>query len=100
MSLECTGGIHGDNSCATAIDNYCDDGANMNCVTGNNGNCTTTGPPAHNDICDFNTDCEQARLELEDALEQRVHLFLFVTVHKKWVEDPERYREMGLDFNE
>ena len=43
---------------------------------------------------------EQARLELEDALEQRVHLFLFVKVRKKWVEDPERYREMGLDFNE
>ena len=43
---------------------------------------------------------EQARLELEDALEQRVHLFLFVKVRKKWVEDPERYREMGLNFNE
>jgi GTP-binding protein Era len=43
---------------------------------------------------------EQARLELETALEQRVHLFLFVKVRKKWAEDPERYREMGLDFSE
>ena len=43
---------------------------------------------------------EQARHELEAALEQRVHLFLFVKVRKKWVEDPERYREMGLDFSD
>ena len=43
---------------------------------------------------------EQSRHELEEALEQRVHLFLFVKVRKKWVEDPERYREMGLDFSD
>lgn len=43
---------------------------------------------------------EQARRELEGALEQRVHLFLFVKVRKKWAEDPERYREMGLDFSD
>ena len=42
---------------------------------------------------------EQARGELEDTLDQRVHLFLFVKVRKNWVEDPERYREMGLDFS-
>jgi GTP-binding protein Era len=27
-----------------------------------------------------------------------VHLFLFVKVRERWGEDPERYREMGLDF--
>ncbi len=39
-----------------------------------------------------------ARTELEEAMECRVHLFLFVKVREKWLEDPERYREMGLDF--
>ena len=39
-----------------------------------------------------------ARAELEEALERRVHLFLFVKVREKWPDDPERYREMGLDF--
>lgn len=41
---------------------------------------------------------EGSRLELEKLLEARVHLFLFVKVREKWQEDPERYREMGLDF--
>jgi GTP-binding protein Era len=27
-----------------------------------------------------------------------VHLFLFVKVRERWGEDPERYREMGLDY--
>jgi GTP-binding protein Era len=27
-----------------------------------------------------------------------VHLFLFVKVREKWADDPERYREMGLDW--
>ena len=27
-----------------------------------------------------------------------VHLFLFVKVRSNWADDPERYREMGLDF--
>jgi len=39
-----------------------------------------------------------AREELEEMLERRVHLFLFVKVREKWLDDPERYREMGLDF--
>ena len=38
-----------------------------------------------------------ARLDLEKFLETRVHLFLFVKVREKWAEDPERYREMGLE---
>ena len=28
----------------------------------------------------------------------RVHLFLFVKVREKWTEDPERYRELGIEF--
>ena len=27
-----------------------------------------------------------------------VHLFLFVKVRENWSDDPDRYREMGLDF--
>lgn len=41
---------------------------------------------------------EAARLELERELGARVHLFLFVKVREAWQDDPERYREMGLDF--
>jgi GTPase len=41
---------------------------------------------------------EAARKELEAMLGQRVHLFLFVKVRRKWLEDPERYQELGLDF--
>ena len=41
---------------------------------------------------------EAARKELEGMLGQRVHLFLFVKVRAKWLEDPERYQELGLDF--
>jgi GTPase len=41
---------------------------------------------------------ELARTELEEMLGCRVHLFLFVKVREKWLDDPERYREMGLDF--
>jgi GTP-binding protein Era len=29
-----------------------------------------------------------------------VHLFLFVKVREDWGDDPERYREMGLEFPE
>lgn len=39
-----------------------------------------------------------AREELSEILETKVHLFLFVKVRERWVDDPERYREMGLDF--
>ncbi|MEO1066208.1 MAG: GTPase Era [Pseudomonadota bacterium] len=39
-----------------------------------------------------------ARRELSNILERPVHLFLFVKVREKWLDDPERYREMGLDF--
>lgn len=40
-----------------------------------------------------------ARKELEEILDRRVHLFLFVKVREKWADDPERYRDWGLDFD-
>jgi GTPase len=39
-----------------------------------------------------------ARKEIEAAAEQKIHLFLFVKVRENWLDDPERYREMGLEF--
>lgn len=42
---------------------------------------------------------QAARKELMEILEQNVHLFLFVKVRDNWGNDPERYREMGLDFS-
>jgi GTP-binding protein Era len=39
-----------------------------------------------------------ARKEIIEAAGQKVHLFLFVKVREHWADDPERYREMGLDF--
>ncbi len=40
----------------------------------------------------------EARREIAGVLEQPVHLFLFVKVREGWGDDPERYREMGLEF--
>ncbi|HEV7434052.1 MAG TPA: GTPase Era [Pseudorhizobium sp.] len=39
-----------------------------------------------------------SRKELQQILEQPVHLFLFVKVRENWGDDPERFREMGLEF--
>jgi len=39
-----------------------------------------------------------ARKELMEMYEVPVHLFLFVKVREKWGDDPERYREMGLEW--
>jgi GTP-binding protein Era len=41
---------------------------------------------------------QAARIELSSALGQKVHLFLFVKVRENWADDPERYREMGIEF--
>lgn len=41
----------------------------------------------------------ESRKELEEILDTKVHLFLFVKVREKWGDDPERYRDWGLDFN-
>jgi GTPase len=40
----------------------------------------------------------QARKEISSLIEKPVHLFLFVKVREGWADDPERYREMGLEF--
>jgi GTP-binding protein Era len=42
---------------------------------------------------------EAARKELEEMMERRVHLSLFVKVRENWTDDPARYREWGLDFD-
>jgi GTP-binding protein Era len=39
-----------------------------------------------------------ARTEIGEVAGVPVHLFLFVKVRERWAEDPERYREMGLEF--
>jgi GTP-binding protein Era len=39
-----------------------------------------------------------SRKELMELFEHPVHLFLFVKVREGWGDDPERYREMGLEF--
>lgn len=41
-----------------------------------------------------------AREELETFLERKVHLFTRVLVREKWMDDAERYSEMGLDFRD
>jgi GTP-binding protein Era len=40
-----------------------------------------------------------AQEELKDILGRDVHLFLFVKVRENWGDDPERYRDWGLDFS-
>lgn len=40
-----------------------------------------------------------ARLELEEALDRRVHLMTHVKHSKDWMNDPSRYRDWELDFN-
>ncbi len=40
----------------------------------------------------------EARKEISALIEKPVHLFLFVKVREGWGDDPERYREMGLEF--
>jgi GTPase len=39
-----------------------------------------------------------ARKEIAEIVDKPVHLFLFVKVRDGWADDPERYREMGLEF--
>jgi GTP-binding protein Era len=39
-----------------------------------------------------------ARKEISKLIEKPVHLFLFVKVRENWSDDPERYREMGVEF--
>jgi GTP-binding protein Era len=39
-----------------------------------------------------------SRKEISEILGVPVHLFLFVKVRENWGDDPDRYREMGLEF--
>jgi GTPase len=41
---------------------------------------------------------EEARREIAEIVGVPVHLFLFVKVRENWGDDPDRYREMGLEF--
>ena len=41
-----------------------------------------------------------AREEMEEFLGRKVHLFLQVKVRPNWLEEAERYSEMGLDFKD
>ena len=43
---------------------------------------------------------QAARLELVEFLDRPVHLFLQVKVRPNWLEEPERYTEMGLDYKD
>lgn len=42
---------------------------------------------------------QAARREIEDLLEERVRLFLYVKVRENWIDDPARYSDWGLNFN-
>ncbi|HZH53503.1 MAG TPA: GTPase Era [Microvirga sp.] len=41
---------------------------------------------------------QAARREISEIAEAPVHLFIYVKVRENWSDDPERYREMGLEF--
>ncbi len=43
---------------------------------------------------------QAARSELETFLGRKIHLFLQVKLREKWLEEAERYSEMGLDFKD
>lgn len=43
---------------------------------------------------------QQARAEIATFLDRPVHLFLTVKVRPNWLEEAERYSEMGLDFKD
>ncbi|MBE89754.1 MAG: GTPase Era [Rhodospirillaceae bacterium] len=41
----------------------------------------------------------EARMDLKEMLDRNVHLFLFVKVREKWMDDRERFEPWGLNFN-
>ncbi|MCC3860663.1 GTPase Era [Pseudemcibacter aquimaris] len=43
---------------------------------------------------------KMAREELEELLDRKVHLFIFVKVRKGWGDDKERYQNMGLEWSD
>lgn len=42
---------------------------------------------------------QTAQAEMEGSFGQPIHLFLFVKVRENWIDDPERYRNLGLEFD-
>jgi GTP-binding protein Era len=42
---------------------------------------------------------QAAQKEMEEAFGQPIHLFIFVKVRENWLDDPERYRNLGLEFD-
>jgi len=43
---------------------------------------------------------QSARAEISEFLGRTVHLFLQVKVRPNWLEEPERFKEMGLEFRD
>lgn len=41
---------------------------------------------------------ELARAEMEEVFGRKVHLFLFVKVREDWADNPDHFKEMGLDY--
>ena len=41
---------------------------------------------------------ETARMEMQQSFGRRIHLFLHVKVNEKWLDEPARYRMMGLQY--
>ena len=41
-----------------------------------------------------------ARIDISEFVGHKVHLFLQVKVRPNWLEEPERYAEMGLEFKD
>ena len=42
---------------------------------------------------------EAAQKDMAEAFGQPIHLFIFVKVRENWLDDPERYRNLGLEFD-
>ena len=42
---------------------------------------------------------EEAQIELQEMLERQVHLFLFVKVREGWIDDPDRFKPWGLQWD-
>ena len=42
----------------------------------------------------------EARADIGELLGRKAHLFLTVKVRPGWLDEPERYREIGLDFSD
>jgi len=68
------------------------------------GQTVTVGRESHKGIClgkggrTIKAVRNAAQAELQEMLDRRVHLFLYVKVRENWAEDPARYRAWGLDF--